>query len=157
MKARKIVRNRRKMDEKGVSPVIGVILMVAATIVIAAVVMGMLGGFSPPKKVYAVSATASVQSSGGTTTLYITYKGGPDHSQVDAISATITDSTGASVSFTAPPGWGTVDNSNSDVIVGTTLVESNGTYTISAANDDHVVVTATFLDGSTQVILDTYL
>nr|MCR5853438.1 type IV pilin [Methanophagales archaeon] len=48
MKARKIVRNRRKMDEKGVSPVIGVILMVAATIVIAAVVMGMLGGFTPP-------------------------------------------------------------------------------------------------------------
>ena len=48
MKARKIVRNRRKMDEKGVSPVIGVILMVAATIVIAAVVMTMIVGFTPP-------------------------------------------------------------------------------------------------------------
>ena len=59
MKARKIVRNRRKMDEKGVSPVIGVILMVAATIVIAAVVLGMLGGFGPPKKTYMVTASAS--------------------------------------------------------------------------------------------------
>ena len=48
MNARKIVRNRRKMDEKGVSPVIGVILMVAATIVVAAVVMAMIGGFTPP-------------------------------------------------------------------------------------------------------------
>ena len=48
MKARKIVRNRRKMDERGVSPVIGVILMVAATIVVAAVVMAMIGGFTPP-------------------------------------------------------------------------------------------------------------
>ena len=48
MKAGKIVRNRRKMDEKGVSPVIGVILMVAATIVIAAVVMTMIVGFTPP-------------------------------------------------------------------------------------------------------------
>ena len=36
------------MDEKGVSPVIGVILMVAATIVVAAVVMAMIGGFTPP-------------------------------------------------------------------------------------------------------------
>ena len=36
------------MNEKGVSPVIGVILMVAATIVIAAVVMTMIVGFTPP-------------------------------------------------------------------------------------------------------------
>jgi len=59
MKARKIVRNRRKMDKRGVSPVIGVILMVAATIVIAAVVMGMLDGFSPPKRTYSISVTAT--------------------------------------------------------------------------------------------------
>ena len=58
MKARKIVRNRRKMDEKGVSPVIGVILMVAATIVIAAVVMGMLGGFKAPTTTPVVSISA---------------------------------------------------------------------------------------------------
>ncbi len=37
-------------DKKGVSPVVGVILMVAATIVIAAIVMGFLGGFKAPKK-----------------------------------------------------------------------------------------------------------
>ena len=58
MKARKIVRNRRKMDEKGVSPVIGVILMVAATIVIAAVVLGMLGGFKAPTTTPVVSISA---------------------------------------------------------------------------------------------------
>ncbi len=38
------------MNRKAVSPVIGVILMVAATIVIAAIVMGYLGGFKPPSK-----------------------------------------------------------------------------------------------------------
>jgi len=66
MKARKIVRNRRKMDEKGVSPVIGVILMVAATIVIAAVVMGMLGGFKAPTTtpVASISAENYVETSG---------------------------------------------------------------------------------------------
>ncbi len=37
-------------DRKAVSPVVGVILMVAATIVIATIVMGFLGGFNPPKK-----------------------------------------------------------------------------------------------------------
>jgi len=47
------------MDKRGVSPVIGVILMVAATIVIAAVVMGMLDGFSPPKRTYSISVTAT--------------------------------------------------------------------------------------------------
>ena len=46
------------MDEKGVSPVIGVILMVAATIVIAAVVMGMLGGFKAPTTTPVVSISA---------------------------------------------------------------------------------------------------
>jgi len=37
-------------SRSAVSPVIGVILMVAATIVIAAIVMGYLGGFNPPPK-----------------------------------------------------------------------------------------------------------
>jgi len=65
MKARKIARNRRKMDEKGVSPVIGVILMVAATIVIAAVVLGMLGGFKAPTTtpVASISAENYVETS----------------------------------------------------------------------------------------------
>jgi len=42
------VRSSRSRSKRGVSPVIGVILMVAATIVIAGVVMAMLGGFTPP-------------------------------------------------------------------------------------------------------------
>jgi len=37
-------------DKKAVSPVVGVILMVAATIVIAAIVMAYLSGFKPPQK-----------------------------------------------------------------------------------------------------------
>jgi len=46
-----------KGDRKAVSPVIGVILMVAATIVIAAIVMGYLGSFKPPKKTLDVVAS----------------------------------------------------------------------------------------------------
>jgi len=53
------VRSSRSRSKRGVSPVIGVILMVAATIVIAGVVMAMLGGFDPPKKTHTVSISGS--------------------------------------------------------------------------------------------------
>ena len=43
-RARSFMQVRRSRSKRGVSPVIGVILMVVATIVIAGVVMGMLGG-----------------------------------------------------------------------------------------------------------------
>ena len=139
MKARKIMRNRRKMDEKGVSPVIGVILMVAATIVIAAVVLGMLGGFGPPKKTYVVAVSAS-RTAGGYVT--VTFEGGPDASLVTSFSGTITNiSTGNS------------ENINLNTDVGSTFV-SNETY---KTNDAHVVVSATFKDGSSQVVLNTYV
>jgi len=139
MKARKIMRNRRKMDEKGVSPVIGVILMVAATIVIAAVVLGMLGGFGPPKKTYVVAVSAS-RTAGGKVT--VTFEGGPDASLVTSFSGTITNiSTGNS------------ENINLNTDVGSTFV-SNETY---KTNDAHVVVSATFKDGSSQVVLNTYV
>ena len=71
----------KKIDRKGVSPVIGVILMVAATIVIAGVVMAMLGGFSAPKTGYIVTAKASQSPSSNLIT--VLYNGGPDHSLVN--------------------------------------------------------------------------
>ena len=42
--------NRLWRSKSAVSPVVGVILMVAATIVIAAIVMGFLGGFKTPQR-----------------------------------------------------------------------------------------------------------
>jgi len=50
MQVRSSRSNSRSRSKRGVSPVIGVILMVAATIVIAGVVMGMLGGGSVRRK-----------------------------------------------------------------------------------------------------------
>ena len=141
------------MDEKGVSPVIGVILMVAATIVIAAVVMGMLGGFSPPKRTYAVTATASeagdLDGDGKTPDIEITYLGGPDHTYVDKIDVSVDGSTVQT--------WGTVNGNSNDVTPGVSkIVDSDDVNTIDIGpNNDHVVVTATFIDGSAQVILDT--
>ena len=140
MKARKIVRNRRKMDEKGVSPVIGVILMVAATIVIAAVVLGMLGGFNPPKKAYSVAVSASKTPEGKVT---LTFIGGPDASLVESFSGNITD-------ISDPSRNETINKLGS--FVGATMT-SNNTYDQGA----HVVVYAKFKDGTEQVVLDTYV
>jgi flagellin-like protein len=120
-------------NEDAVSPVIGVILMVAITVILAAViaafVFGMAGNVSKTK---VVAATASQQ---GATTIFVTYQGGQDAVQVSSLSAKFGTATA-------------VDLPNT---VGATV---SGTGTTS---QDHVVVTATFTDGSTQVILDTYV
>ena len=159
------------MDEKGVSPVIGVILMVAATIAIAMVVMGMLGKFGPPKRQYAVIASA-VESSvdtdrdGAVPEIIITYTGGPDHDSVDYLDVII-DGTDI---YNEAAGGQTPDFGDSDGVpdvsvgVSVTIDSDNGGMTGWTAftpdvgsGNDHVIVTAHFLDGSTQVILDTYV
>jgi len=142
MKNERSFKDRRK---KGVSPVIGVILMVAATIVIAAVVLAMLGGFQAPKQQYLVTATASADIPG--TALYVTYHGGPDANVVDYLTGEING-----VPIVAPLGWGTASGTN-DAVVGST---GSGLGTVGAGND-HVTAAATFLDGSSQVILDTWI
>jgi len=128
----------KKMDRKGVSPVIGVILMVAATIVVAAVVLGMLGGFGPPKKSYSVSVSASRMPDGN---ISVTFVGGPDAALVSSISVAVNDGTNNA----------TLTLSNS---VGSTSQTTNGPY---SSGKTHVVATATFTDGTSQVVLDTYV
>jgi flagellin-like protein len=121
-------------NDEAVSPVIGVILMVAITVILAAViaafVFGMAGNISKTK---VVAATASHPSG---TNIVVTYQGGQDHSQISTLSArvgtaaasTLSTSVGASVSLTGVTG-----------------------------RTNHVVVTALFTDGTSQVILDTYV
>ena len=120
-------------NEDAVSPVIGVILMVAITVILAAViaafVFGMAGNIQKTK---VVAATASQQ---GATTIWVTYQGGQDQALVTAISAQING--------------GTLENIAT--AVGSTI-HFEGT-----SARDHVVATATFTDGSSQVILDTYV
>jgi flagellin-like protein len=122
-------------NDEAVSPVIGVILMVTITVILAAViaafVFGMAGNISKTK---VVAATASQKGN----LITVTYNGGQDAGQVTALNAYLnggsftTDFAGTTVGSTA---------------------ENAGT----AGTNDHVTVTATFDDGSSQVILDTYV
>ena len=137
----------RSRSKRGVSPVIGVILMVAATIVIAGVVIGMLGGFKTPTRQYSVGVSVSENS---THSIILTFNGGPDSDIVDYLNVSIN---GTDVTAGLSPGnrFGAA-NGKSDVNVGNWT-----SYQVAADKSDRVIVTATFLDGTTQVILDTYV
>ncbi len=126
-------------NDEAVSPVIGVILMVAITVILAAViaafVFGMAGNIQKTK---VVAATASQQ---GATTIYVTYQGGQDQALVNGVSATVVNSAGTT---SGPSNVGTG-------------VGKSASFTNGGQGRDHVVATASFTDGTTQVILDTYV
>ena len=122
-------------NEEAVSPVIGVILMVAITVILAAViaafVFGMAGNISKTK---IVAATASQQGD----TIIVTYQGGQD-----AISV-------SSLFFVA-------GNAGTTSGVLTSQVGNSKAVAAGSTGQDHVTVTALFTDGSSQVVLDTYV
>ena len=117
-------------NDEAVSPVIGVILMVAITVILAAViaafVFGMAGGVSATKNV-AITAQRTA-----TNTISVTNMGGQDVGALSsiAISGDVSGSLGTGVGATA------------DV-------------TAPDASNDRVIVTGTFSDGTKQVLLDT--
>jgi len=123
--------------EDAVSPVIGVILMVAITVILAAViaafVFGMASGVSKTK---AVAATARQSNA---TACVVTWQGGQDNALVTSYNITLLDA--------AEPQFTDIPNT-----VGLTTA-----YNSCTAGQDHVVVTASFTDGSSQVVLDTYV
>ena len=119
-------------NDEAVSPVIGVILMVAITVILAAViaafVFGMTGNLTKSKMV-------SVSAYHYGNEISVTFKGGQDAPIVNSIKAQIVDTTDSVV----------VPNEIGKVGI------FAGTYTTR----QHVIVTASFNDGTKQVILDT--
>jgi len=129
----------RLQKEDAVSPVIGVILMVAITVILAAViaafVFGMASGVSKTK---AVAATARQTG----TAIVVTWQGGQDNPMVSSYIIQVDNSSASKTAATV-----------SDNVVG------NSTTIAGYGSDgqDHVVVVASFTDGSSQVVLDTYV
>jgi flagellin-like protein len=144
----------RKNDE-AVSPVIGVILMVAITVILAAVIAAFVFGMSGNiQKTKVVAATVS-QPDG--THIIITYNGGQDSPTLAYGTITVTPATTGLAGLTYTNVSGTaVTNNIFGPVVGTSV-----TYSTTTANgfsgQDHVVVTALFTDGAQQVILDSYV
>ena len=131
----------RLSKEDAVSPVIGVILMVAITVILAAVIAAFVFGMAGSvQKTKSVAATA--KQSG--TDYVVTWQGGQDNTYVDVYNVTLTDSTGAIVDCCPVAGF--------PPIVGNTTQ-----FTGATSGNDHVVVVGYFTDGTQQVILDTYV
>lgn len=127
-----------KSKEDAVSPVIGVILMVAVTVILAAVIAAFVFGMgSGVTKTKVVAATAAQQPN--SEIISVTYQGGQDAASVKNLTAYLNG-----VVFTTNFGEGPA--------VGATVSQAG-----VADEKDHITVTAAFLDGTSQVILDTYV
>jgi archaeal type IV pilus assembly protein PilA len=148
----------RKNDE-AVSPVIGVILMVAITVILAAViaafVFGMSGNISKTKIVAVTSQQPDARH------ITVTYQGGQDAGSFMSGLVTITPDTtnGCTTGF----GYVNATGQTASATTQNSLTSTVGSYVTASttadcfAGKDHVVATGTFGDGSTQVLLDTYV
>jgi len=148
-----------RKNEEAVSPVIGVILMVAITVILAAViaafVFGMAGNIQKTK---VVAATEQRNSSSW---VIVTYQGGQDAASLTGIAFTVD---GANVTLPASQFSGngliTIDSSQSGVIAKNGGILPVGAAVLIPAGNpgkSHVVGVGSFNDGSTQVIVDTTL
>jgi flagellin-like protein len=141
-------------EEDAVSPVIGVILMVAITVILAAViaafVFGMSGGVSKTKNVAVTAAQV------GDTEVDVTLQGGADFTSMDAIKVDVgTVGTNTTcMGSNAATYWTCTATVTGEPEVGA-VVDVHVDSTL--AGSDHVVAVAHFEDGSEQVVLDTYV
>jgi len=123
-------------NDEAVSPVIGVILMVAITVILAAViaafVFGMAGGVQSTK---VVQLTATKDAAGDIT---VTNMGGSDIATLQALEITVD---GTADTWTA----------GND---GPTTIGSYDTVALGSTSSQRVMIIGKFTDGSTQILLD---
>ena len=141
-------------DEEAVSPVIGVILMVAITVILAAVIAAFVFGMgSTLQKQYLVTASATQTESD---TVQVTFTGGPDAESVRYLNVSIDG-----IYFTSGgTGSSTPENTfsgaaDTEIPIGKTVELTNATAITTS--QDRVLVVAQFADGSSQIILDTFV
>ena len=151
----------RKNDE-AVSPVIGVILMVAITVILAAViaafVFGMSGNISKTKVVAITAERPSALK------ITVMNQGGQDNPSFDYGVLTLKDSTGAiittGVTYAAA---GQYNNATAVPATGTNALGSavgntlTATLPATATGKTQVTVVGHFIDNTAQVLLDTSL
>jgi len=133
--------------DNAVSPVIGSILLVAITVIIAAViaafVFGMTGDIQQTR-IVAITSDISQNAATGQKHIVLTNHGGKDMATLVNLTAMFNGSSCAT--------WVSPTNLNSLKTVGGSAACNVG----AVGGRTHVVVTGSFADGSAQVLLDTY-
>jgi len=147
-------------NEDAVSPVIGVILMVAITVILAAVIaafaFGMTGSVQTTKT---VAATATQQGDN----IIVTYQGGADANALNYLKITVNDAANPTYYFkSGKSGDGKAFTTSTTFTDNdkTALVPIGATIKLTGQGSpqrDHVVVVGHFMDGSEHVVLDTYV
>jgi flagellin-like protein len=146
----------RKNDE-AVSPVIGVILMVAITVILAAVIAAFVFGMSGNiTKTKIVAVTAQQPDADQITT---TYQGGQDAGSFTYGTVTVTPATtcAAGVIYKNDSTAASATRNILGTPVGSWVTASCPAGADPFSGKDHIVATGTFGDGSVQVLLDTYV
>ncbi|MDO9539533.1 MAG: type IV pilin N-terminal domain-containing protein [Methanocalculus sp.] len=121
-----------KRNDDAVSPVIGVILMVAITVILAAVIAAFVFGLAG--NVQGAKVVGLTVANNGTNGI-VTWQGGADMSSLNNITYSLSG-TASNKYLTAPPSVGTVD----------TLLDN--------ITGKRLMIIGTFQDGSEQVIFD---
>jgi len=133
------------LHDEAVSPVIGVILMVALTVIMTAIIAAFVFGLAD--QISNTKVVGAVAQQPDATHIYVTYRGGDDATHCTGVVWTVTAEGSASV---LKHTMGDISSSASlSLTVGT-----EHTFSGSFGGRDHVVATAHFSDGSNQVVLD---
>jgi len=136
--------------------------MVAITVILAATIGSSLFGMgSDIKKQRIVLAAASQPSADK---IMVTYYGGPDPDPVESITVMVNglqvdddDADTPSAIEGVDPGYSLTISSTSNMTANNGRANLNGGNPAITSGDNHVVVAATFSDGSGWVILDTWV
>jgi flagellin-like protein len=126
-------------NDEAVSPVIGVILMVAITVILAAVIAAFVFGMAGNIQKTKVVAATATRADGST--ISVTYQGGQDANSLISICWTVNGNNAAM--------W---TNAGNAIKVGNT-----STIPANQVGKDHIIGVGGFSDGSTQVIYDSTL
>jgi len=129
---------KMSQHDDAVSPVIGVILMVAVTVILAAVIAAFVFGVSGNiQKTHLVAVTGTLSPDGSQ--IILTYNGGPDAKLVQELNYSIDGGPMTKLGDAGAP------------LAGTTITVPKGNRNPMV----HVIVVGTFSDtNSTEVILD---
>ena len=120
-----------KTDEEAVSPVIGVILMVAIVVILAAVIAAFVFGMTG--SVQSTKTVGVVVNMNDTGIGVIVWQGGADINKIQYWNATVA---------------GVIDANGTRPKVG------DVNYTLTPITNDRVIISATFDDGASQVVYD---
>lgn len=140
-------------NHSAVSPVIATVLMVSITVILAAIIATFMFGMVGSMPITRTVAFTISQPSADEIT--VVYNGGPDAALVKFSTVIISPSGGAIGTYNNNSGTG-LDNNIIGNAIGGTVTASSGNPQ-GFAGRDHVIVTAHFLDGHSQVALDAIL